>query len=92
MQTAHVEIPDVELPVAESAGSFIAYCVSRKLPSRPHSTQAPLRHYLGYAQERYPKWFRQVSSAPQVSGVLQTEMSTLREDSDREQFRATPRT
>src|SRR5436189_685920 len=40
-------------------------------------TQALLRHYSGHAQQRHPKWFREVGSALQV-------MSTLREDSTAE--------
>ena len=55
-------------------------------------TRALLRHYLGTTQDMFrkniKKWFRQVDNALQVSGVLQTEMSTLRENSDRDRFRA----
>jgi hypothetical protein len=53
------------------------------------SLAALLRHYSGHVQERHQKWFRQVGGALQVGGVLQTEMSTLRENSDRDQFQAT---
>jgi hypothetical protein len=52
------------------------------------SLAALLRHYSGHAQERHPKWFRQIDGALQLSGVLQKRMSTLREESDGEQFRA----
>src|SRR2546421_9459806 len=76
---------------------FLACCALRKLPSTTpvaltlprRSTQAPLRHCSGHAQERHQKWFRQVTSTLQVSSVLQTEMSTLCEDFDRDQFLAT---
>jgi len=38
--------------------------------------------------EKLQNWLRQVGSALQASRVLKIKMSTFREDSDREQFRA----
>jgi hypothetical protein len=78
-------------------GFGFACCMSRKLPSLSpivhtlprRATQVPLRHYSGHAQEGHPKWFRQVDSSLQVSGILQIEISILPNDSDRGQFRAT---